>query len=83
MPWSDWSDENWSGELMCYLLGSEVYGETVTFRLAPGSCTDMSGAIRLARSLNPEVRSIDTISPGHPDRNTRYTFDGADWIATR
>lgn len=44
------------------------------------SCTDMSGAIKLATSLDPEVRSIKTYADGCDD--TAYALRDGAWVAT-
>jgi hypothetical protein len=47
--------------------------------LADGDCTDMSGAIELARRIDPEIDRIRTFSGDKPD--TYYNFEGVEWVA--
>jgi hypothetical protein len=55
---------------------------TGTLALAPWSCTDMGGTIRLFEAIDPHVRLIDTV--GTPaEYSTSYRRTAAGWEARR
>lgn len=66
--------------LRCGLLSIEMTGpHEVRFRLPESHCTDMTGAIRLAKAINPAVRCIRTYAGDVPD--TMYLMDGSEWVS--
>lgn len=75
---------HWSKDLACEWLSWEVGksdSKTLILRLAQGHCCDMSGAIRTAQALMPEVEIIATFSGGSPD--TTYVLTEKGWRASQ
>lgn len=66
--------------LKCGIERIEVAEQIVSFYLPPYHCTDMCGAIELAKAINPGVRLILT-SNGKKD--TSYRFWREKWWARR
>lgn len=57
-----------SEELQCFWRSWSVLAENILrLELPPGSCTDMSGAIRVAKVLLPDVAAIYVFGDGKPD----------------
>lgn len=65
--------------LCCGLLSIVLTGAWVVFYLPEGQCTDMTGAIALAKQINPEVAFIATI--GGNELNTCYGHRDGVWFA--
>lgn len=65
--------------LQCGLVRVEVRRRTVTFYFPPDECCDMSGAIALARAINPDVRAILTRAGDEAD--TTFCLEAGQWIA--
>jgi hypothetical protein len=75
----------WNEELKCFVYHIAYIpdGKTGSVRMREGSCTDMSGAIRLFEAIDKEVRIIVTHygDPEVPD--TCYFKEGDKWTAER
>ena len=66
--------------LQCELKKADIPDDiSVAFYLADGHCTDMGGAIKLAKFLLPGVRRIATFSGDNID--TRYFLINEEWEA--
>lgn len=51
----------WNEDLKCFWRAIHVKGKNhIRIDLLSGNCTDMGGAIRLAKAVMPEVTRIDT-----------------------
>ena len=66
-------------DLQCALDRMEVTQEVVTFFLPADHCTDMTGAIKVATAVHPDVRVIRTVAGGHAD--TCYRKAHGSWHA--
>jgi len=77
----------WQPLLQCGLIRIRVTPTAVTFQLPHGSCTDMTGAIKLATIINPDVTCIYTVcrdkKPGSMSRDTTYRLVDGKWAAGR
>lgn len=74
------SHESHNKILQCCWQSFHVVGPgKLAIALPDGNCTDMGGAIRIAKTLMPDVSVIYTISGGEPD--TMYCKEGKDWKA--
>lgn len=71
----------WHSLLRCGLLRVELGQRTVVFFVPEGHCTDMEGAIQLAKQINPDVRFIATVSGGQLD--TCYQRFHVEWSVVR
>lgn len=70
----------WNETLICYLSKVDIVDKnTVTFYLPKGQCTNMTGAIKLAKMLTPGVKTINTYSGKETD--TKYVLRGKQWKA--
>lgn len=74
--------ECFSDDLKCFWRSIEVAGENrIRIHLQEGNCTDMSGAIKVATALMPDVTHIYTYSGAGLD--SVYVKDnGRKWVAT-
>lgn len=85
-PPDDWPDGEagavWREDLMCGLVAvvAVLPEHQVRLMLAAGSCTDMAGAISLARDIDPRVRSVVTFSGAEMDVAYLLT-PGGNWEA--
>jgi hypothetical protein len=73
----------WNKQLMCHLDDWVKYTGTgmVSLIVGRGECTDMSGAIKVATTLLPEVHRIDVFDDQRLD--TVYQRTGDTWEAFR
>lgn len=69
-----------STALQCHLLSIKCGKKSVDFYLPTGENCDMSGAINLAKAINPEVNSIQTYQGENVD--TSYNLNGEEWNTT-
>lgn len=75
----------WSDTLLCYCNSVRVRSTThVEIFISELSCTDMRGAIAVAKTLMPTVTQIDTfsISLDAMHRDTQYRFVDGQWTST-
>jgi len=77
----DIAGEVWSEELVCNIKGlAYVFAERRCVMWLPeANCTDMSGAIRLAKRIDPKVKQIQTLSDNEMD--TCYILEKGKWRA--
>ena len=68
-------------QLCCTLVRVEVDFERhrAVLHLPESECTDMTGAIDYCRAIDPDVRSIQTMSGHDPD--TLYQRSDGEWLA--
>lgn len=74
----------WSRDLMCNWIAweaSETEATTLLLKLEDGHACDMSGAIRVAQNLMPNVECISVFSGAHLDIVYRHSTDG--WTSRR
>lgn len=70
----------WSEALQCEWLGWRVVGEyALALDLPDGNCCDMTGAIKTAEALMPEVVRIVSFQGGEND--TIYRKESTGWKA--
>ncbi len=76
------TDGVFSGKLGCFWRSWRVIGPcSLAVDMPPDSCTDMAGAIRVAKALMPNVREIHSFCDGIAD--TKYFCVGGKWSAFR
>ena len=75
----DLADELFNKELMCSLLKviADYDIQTVQLMLYKNHCTDMAGAIKFAKRLMPNVRTILTVSGR--TKETVYILEKDGW----
>lgn len=67
-----------SDTLQCRWRRWRVIGpRALALDMPPGNCTDMLGAIRVAKALMPDVRELHTFCDGMAD--TMYSCVGGQW----
>ena len=72
----------WNDELQCHWSAWRVISERhLALDLPPHNSCDMSGAIRIAQFLCPDVDKIDTYHAGLPDTRYRFNHDDDKWEA--
>lgn len=71
----------YSAILCCNVVRVTCTRRAIHFYFPDGDCCDMSGAIRLARLLDPKVRRILTYSGKRCD--TAYLWKNKDWRSIR
>lgn len=76
------SDGVYSSALQCHWLRWRVVGpRALAVDVPAGDCVDMTGAIRVAKALMPNVAVIHTLCGGEVD--TMYSRVGKEWRAVR
>lgn len=73
----------WSEDLQCMVLRLEYSfrAEEGWLHLRAGDCCDMTGCIALFQRVDPNVKTIITMSGKVPDTAYRKLHDG--WVAMR
>lgn len=62
-----WHVGVWSDDLLCFWIAwTVVTPDELRLDLANGSCADMCGAIRVGKTLMPDVRKITVFEAGAP-----------------
>jgi hypothetical protein len=77
------SNEMWSDLLKCRWTAWRVVANGhLALDMPPDNCCDMCGAIKVAQSLCPTVRRIDTFVDGEPDTSYTTKAGTSEWEAT-
>ena len=62
-----------------YRLAYDFATRTGTLFMPPDCCTDMSGALKLFKRIDPDVECIETMAGDY--RDTVYRLQGGTWEA--